>query len=121
MQSLLVSFPFIRDGRVLPLAVTLPQRAPQLPEVPTLAETLPDFKRNDTSYGVLAPAGTPRPVVNQINKEIARIISLPDVKDRLQAVGFYLEPATPDEYHKILRHQIESLSQVARDAGLFAK
>lgn len=121
VASLLVSAPFIRDGRVLPLAVTLPQRAPQLPDVPTLAETLPDFKRPDTSYGLLAPAGTPRAIVNQINKEIARILELPDVRERLQAVGFHLEPATPEELDKILRRQIESLSKVARDAGLIAK
>lgn len=52
VQSLLVSFPLIKDGKVLPLAVTLPQRAPQLPDVPALAETLPDFKRSDSSYGL---------------------------------------------------------------------
>jgi tripartite-type tricarboxylate transporter receptor subunit TctC len=121
VQSLLSSFSFIKDGKVLPLAVTLPQRAPQLPEVPTLAETLPDFKRSDSSYGLLAPAATPRPIVNQINKEIARIVELPDVRERLQAVGFHLEPATPQEYDKILRRQIEALSKVARDAGLIAK
>ncbi len=121
VQSLLSSFSFIKDGRVLPLAVSLPQRAPQLPDVPTLAETLPEFKRNETSYGLLAPAGTPRPIVNWINKEVARILDLPDVKERLQLVGFYIEPATPEEYDRILRYQIESLSKVARDAGLLAK
>ena len=121
IQSLLSSYSFIKDGRVLPLAVTLPERAPQLPDVPTLAETLPEFKRNETSYGLLAPAGTPRPIVNQINKEVARILDLPDVKERLQLVGFYTEPATPEEYDKILRRQIELLSKVARDAGLLAK
>ena len=121
VQSLLSSFAFIRDGRVLPLAVSLPQRAPQLPDVPTLAETLPEFKRNETSYGLLAPAGTPRPILNRINKEVARILDLPDVKERLQLVGFYIEPTTPEEYDRILRYQIESLSKVARDAGLLAK
>jgi tripartite-type tricarboxylate transporter receptor subunit TctC len=121
IQSLLSSYAFIKDGKVLPLAVTLPERAPQLPDVPTLAETLPEFKRNETSYGLLAPAGTPRPILNQINKEVARILDLPDVKDRLQLVGFYVELATPEEYDKILRRQIELLSKVARDAGLLAK
>ena len=103
------------------LGVSLPQRAPQLPDVPTIAETLPDFKRNDASFGLVAPAGTPRPILNQISKEVARILDLPDVRERLQAVGFYLEPTTPEEYDKILRRQIESLSKVARDAGLLAK
>ena len=121
VQSLLSSYPFIKDGKVLALAVSLPQRAPQLPEVPTLAETLPDFKRNDSSFGLVAPAGTPRPILNQISKEVARILDLPDVKERLQALGFHLEPTTPEEYDKILSRQIESLSKVARDVGLLAK
>jgi tripartite-type tricarboxylate transporter receptor subunit TctC len=121
VQSLLSYYPFIKDGKVLALAVTLPERAPQLPDVPTLAETLPEFKRNETSYGLLAPAGTPRPIVNQINKEVARILDLPDVKERLQLVGFYIEPTTPEAYDKILRRQIELLSKVARDAGVVAK
>src|SRR4029450_10972173 len=67
VQSLLSSYSFIKDGKVRALAVTLPERAPQLPDVPTLAETLPDFKRNESSYGLLAPAGTPRPLLNQIS------------------------------------------------------
>ena len=114
-------YPFIKDGKVRPLAVSLPQRAPQLPDVPTLAETLPDFERNDSSFGLLAPAGTPRPILNQISKEVARILDLPDVKERLQALGFYIEPTTPEEYDRILRRQIEALSKVARDVGLRPK
>ena len=52
---------------------------------------------------------------------LARILDLPDVKERLQLVGFYIEPATPEEYDRIVRRQIELLSKVARDAGLLAK
>jgi tripartite-type tricarboxylate transporter receptor subunit TctC len=121
MQSLLSSITFIKDGRVLPLAVNLPQRSPQLPDVPTLAETLPEFKRNEVSYGLLAPAGTPRPVVNQLNKEVGRILDLPEVRERLQLLGFHIEPLTPEDFDKSVRRQIESLSKVARDAGLLAK
>jgi tripartite-type tricarboxylate transporter receptor subunit TctC len=121
VQSLLSTSSFIRDGRVLALAVTLPQRAPQLPEVPTLAETLPEFKRLESSYGLLAPAGTPRSTLNQISKEVARILDLPDVRERLQAVGFHIEPSTPEEFDRILRRQIESLSRIAWDSGLRTK
>ena len=121
LQSLISTAPFIKDGKVRPLAVSLPQRAPQLPDVPTLAETLPDFERNDSSFGLLAPAGTPRPILNQISKEVARILDLPDVRERLQALGFYIEPTTPEEYDRILRRQIEAMSKVARDVGLRPK
>jgi tripartite-type tricarboxylate transporter receptor subunit TctC len=92
-----------------------------LPDVPALAETLPEFKRPEVSGGFLAPAGTPRPILNQISKEIARILDLPDIKERLNALGFHPQPSTPEEYDKILRTQIETLSKLVRDVGLRPK
>jgi tripartite-type tricarboxylate transporter receptor subunit TctC len=113
-----VLLPFIRDGRLLALAVASPQRSPALPDVPALGEMLAEFKRPETSHALLAPAGTPRPVLNQISKEIARILDLPDVKERLQGIGYVSAPSTPEECNKILRAQIETLSRLVRDAGL---
>ena len=112
---------FIQDGKLLALAVNAPQRLPILPDVPALAETLPDFKKPESSTGLLAPAKTPRPVLNQISKEVARILDLPDIKERLQAFGFAPAPSTPEEYDKIVREQIETLTKLVRDAGLRSK
>ena len=106
MVTLLAARPFIKDGKLLALAVTSPQRLPILPEVPALAESLPEFKRPEASSGLLAPAGTPRPILNQISKEVARILDLPDIKERLQFIGYVPSPSTPEEYDKILREQI---------------
>jgi tripartite-type tricarboxylate transporter receptor subunit TctC len=111
------ALPFIRDGRLVALAVSTPQRSPLLPDVPAMAEVLPGFGR-DGSHSLLAPAGTPRPILNQISKEVARILDLPEVKERLQALGFHLAPTTPEEHDRILRAQIETFSQVARQVGL---
>ena len=119
--TLLAARPFIKDGKLLALAVTSPQRLAILPEVPALAESLPEFKRPEASSGLLAPAGTPRPILNQISKEIARIFDLPDIKERMEAIGYVPTPSTPEEYDKILRGQIETLSRVVRDAGLRSK
>ena len=116
-----VTLPFIRDGKLQALAVTSPQRAPVLPDVPALAETLSEFRRPETSHALLVPAGTPRPVLNQINKEIARILDLPDVKERLQGIAYVRAPGTPEECNKILRAQIEMLSRLVADAGLRPK
>ena len=113
-----VTLPFIQDGKLLALAVASPQRASVLPDVPALAETLSEFKRPETSHALLVPAGTPRPVLNQINKEIARILDLPDVKERLQGIAYVRAPGTPEECNKILRAQIETLSRLVSDAGL---
>ena len=116
-----VTLPFIKEGKLTALAVTSPRRAPGLPEVPPLAETLPEFTRPETSHGLLAPAGTPRAVLNQISKEVARILELPDVKERLQTISFVAAPSSPEEYSKLLRSQIETLTRLLSDVGLRAK
>ena len=121
MGTLVTALPFIKDGKLLPLAVHTPQRSLVLPDVPALAETLPDFKRPDATNGLLAPAGTPRPILNQISKEVARILDLPDIKEWLQGMGIVPAPTTPEEHDKVLRAQIETLSKVVRDAGLRPK
>jgi len=113
-----VLLPFIKDGKLQALAVLSPQRTPALPDVPALGETLPEFKRPDTSHGLLAPAGTPRAILNRISKEVARILDLPDVRERTQAIGYVVEPSTPAEYNKILLAQIHALNRLVHDAGL---
>lgn len=113
-----VAQPFLKDGKLRALAVLTPQRSPALPDVPALAEMLPEFRKPDTSMGLVAPAGTPRPIVNQISKEVARILDLPDIKEQLLLIGYVPAPSTPEEYDKILRDQIATLSKLIRDAGL---
>ena len=116
-----VLLPFVKDGKLVALAVLSPQRASALPDVPALGETLPEFKRPDTSHGLLAPAGTPRAVVNRINKEMARVLELPDVKERTQAISYVVDASTPEEYNQILRAQIKALTKLVSDAGLRPK
>jgi len=112
---------FIKDGRFLALAVTSPTRTPVLPEVPALGETLAEFRRPETSHGLLVPAGTPRAAITALNKEMARILALPDVRQRTQDIGYTIDPSTPEEYNKIVRSQILTLQKLVRDAGLKPK
>ena len=121
LGTLGVTLPYIRDGKLTALAVTTPQRTPVLPDVPTLGENFVDFKRPETSHGLLAPAGTPRAILHQIGAEVARILDLPEMKERMQNIGYVAAPGGPEEYDKILRGQIEALSKLVRDAGLKAK
>jgi tripartite-type tricarboxylate transporter receptor subunit TctC len=116
-----VLLPFIKDGKLLALAVTSPGRTPALPDVPALSETLAEFKRPETSHGLLAPAGTPRPIVNKISKELGRILGLPDVLERTQSIGYVVEASTPEEYSKLLRAQIQVLGKLVQDAGMRPK
>lgn len=113
------ALPYIQDGKLLALAVT--RRSPLLPDVAALEEKLPEFKRTTTSWGLLAPSATPRPVVHQISKEIARILELADIKARLPALGLDVATTTPEEYDKIVREQIKIISELAREIGIKKK
>ena len=108
---------FIRDGRLIALAVNTPERAPSLPDVPTIAETLPGFAR-DGSTTMLAPAGTPKPILAKISSEVGRVLHLADIKEKLANFDFVAAPTTPEEHDKIMRADIETFAGVVRLAGL---
>jgi tripartite-type tricarboxylate transporter receptor subunit TctC len=114
------ALPFIREGRLLPLAVVNPRRSPLLPDVPAMVEILPGYER-DAAHALVAPARTPRAIVNQVSKDVARVLDLPDVKDRMQAIAFEPAATTPEEYDRIIRSQIEIFTKVAKSAGLLPK
>ncbi|MES2564826.1 MAG: tripartite tricarboxylate transporter substrate binding protein [Pseudomonadota bacterium] len=120
ITGLLTTMSYIQDGRLIPLGVATPTRSPLLPDVPTISEVLPGYKR-DGSHVMLAPAGTPRYILHQISKEVRRIFELPDVKERLKNFDYLLSPSTPEELDKILRSDIETFSDVITRAGLRAK
>jgi tripartite-type tricarboxylate transporter receptor subunit TctC len=112
------ALPFIKDGRLLALAVGSAQRSPLLPDVPTVAEAaLPGFAY-DLWNGLFAPAKTPRPIVDQINKEVTRIMNLPDIKERLSSLGMVHRANTPEEFDRLVRATVEKLSKVASAAGI---
>ena len=120
VTGLLTTLPFIKDGRIICLAVGTSTRSPLLPDVPTLAETLPGYKK-DGSHVMLAPADTPRPILNQISTEVRRIFELPDVRERLKNFDYLLAPSTPEELDKILRADIETFAEVISLIGLRRK
>jgi tripartite-type tricarboxylate transporter receptor subunit TctC len=112
--------PHIKSGRLRALGVIAPQRLPALPEVPTVAEAgLPDFEVT-TWYGVLAPAGTPRPVVARLNGELVKILYSPDMRDKLNAMGTDPVTSTPEEFAAYLRQETAKWANVVLKAGLKA-
>ena len=106
-----------KDGCLLPLAVRTPQRSPLLPDVPALAEIVQGFGR-DGSHSLLAPAGTPMAIRNQISREVARIFEQPEVKLRLFARCYHPAPTTPVEHDRILREQMQTFGEAAKWLGL---
>jgi tripartite-type tricarboxylate transporter receptor subunit TctC len=111
------AMPLVKDGKLMILAVTTPQRSSALPDVPSLTEVLPGF-RYQGGFGLLAPARTPRNIVNLVNKEIGQILQQADVRDRLITAGIVPTPSTPEQFDEIVRDDIETISQLVRETGL---
>jgi tripartite-type tricarboxylate transporter receptor subunit TctC len=113
--------PHIRSGRLRALAVVAPQRLPALPDVPTAAEAGLQNYEVTTWYGILAPAGTPHPIVTRLNAELVKIMHAPQVKERLAGLGTDPLTSTPEEFAAYIRQEIAKWGDVIRKAGLKAE
>jgi len=108
----------VKDGKVPAVGVTGLQRVPQLPDIPTVAESgLPGF-RWDYWYGMLAPARIARPLLAQLNKEITGILNQPDVRSRWIAIGADPAPTTAQAFDKFIAEDITTLTKLARAANI---
>jgi len=105
-------------GKVKVLAINSAKRVPQLPETPTVAESgLPDYKY-DSWFGVMAPAGTPKPILDKVAKDIALVLAMPDVKEKLDVQGSIPAPNTPEQFDAIIKSDTERYGKIMRDAGV---
>lgn len=107
----------IAAGKVRALAVTGPKRSPLLPEVPTAQEAgLKDF---DVTiwFGVLAPAGTPSPVIERLNREIVAVMSTDEMKKKMQADGAEAKPTSPSEFAALIKHDMAKWGPVVKASG----
>jgi tripartite-type tricarboxylate transporter receptor subunit TctC len=108
----------IKDGLLRALAVTAEKRSATLPDIPTMAESGYPGQEAYTLTGILAPAGTPKEIVSQLHREIVKIVALPDVKQRLDDLGFEILANTPDEFAARIKTEMEKWAKVIRDAKL---
>lgn len=108
---------YVKSGRLRGLAVTSAKRSSILPQVPTLMES--GFPTFDVSawWGILAPAGTPVDIVNKLNKEIIRILNLPDVRKRLSDQGLNIMTSTPVEYQDYIKSEMALWAPVVKSSG----
>jgi tripartite-type tricarboxylate transporter receptor subunit TctC len=110
--------PHIKEGTLRALAVTSTKRSPAFPDVPTMAESGVRDQESELIIGVVAPAATPKPIVDLLQRQIARIVALPDVKQKLDALGFSPVASTPEAYAAQIKGDIETWSKVVRDANI---
>jgi tripartite-type tricarboxylate transporter receptor subunit TctC len=108
-------------NKVRALAVNSAKRVKQLPDLPTVAEAaVPDYKY-ESWFGVMAPAGTPKPILNKVSQDIAKVLKMPDVVDKLEKQGSIPVTNTPEQFDAIIKNDTARYSKLLRDAGVEPK
>ncbi|MEO0003751.1 MAG: hypothetical protein RLZZ22_1443 [Pseudomonadota bacterium] len=113
-NGMVATYPHVKSGKIKLIAVSSSRRNPTLGDVPTVGETLPGFLTGSWQ-GLLAPAGTPQPVVDRLNQEIKRIMALPDIKERLQALGADSHDMSPAQFRDWLGNEMKAMAKVVKD------
>lgn len=115
-----VLLPHIKAGTLRPFAITSSERSPAAPDVPTMAEVgIADFEIT-AWFGFMAPAGTPKPIINKISKDVARIIAIPEVRDRILAQASVPIANTPEEYAAFIQAETKKWAEVIKQANIKA-
>jgi tripartite-type tricarboxylate transporter receptor subunit TctC len=118
ITSMVSSLNFARDGRARLLAVTGTQRSHLFPDVPTFGESgFPGFE-SVLWHGLMAPAKVPREVVVRINREIVKVLAMPDVQKLLQHEGGVASPSTPEEFAAFLRADVDRWTKMVKQTGI---
>jgi tripartite-type tricarboxylate transporter receptor subunit TctC len=108
----------IKAGRIIPLGVTTAKRVQALPQVPSIAEAgLPGYESTQW-FGILAPAGTPRPIIDRLNQEIVRIMQAPAMRERLTGEGMEVVAGTPEAFASHIKAETEKWAKVIKAMGL---
>lgn len=110
----------VKAGKIRALAVTTAKRSPLLPDVPTVADTLPGFDVT-VWFGVTVPAATPRPIVDQLNSEMNRVLALKEVQAQFNAQGVDIVGGSPEKFGAYLQQQIDQWTKVVRSARIKAE
>ncbi len=110
----------VRSGKMKALAVSTAKRSPLAPEVPSVDEAgVPGYDLS-VWFGVLAPAGTPRDILQRLNTEIVKILQSPEVKDRFLKQGVEVQTSTPEQFDAFVRSEVARWAKVIKDAGIRA-
>lgn len=116
-NGLSVVLPHVRSGKMRALAVAGAERAGVLPEVPTIAETVPGYEVSQW-YGFMVPRGVPESINATLAEEIRVIVTLPDVRTRLEGVGFAIRTQTPAQMGQLISDELVKWAKVVKDSGI---
>jgi tripartite-type tricarboxylate transporter receptor subunit TctC len=104
-----------RAGQIRMLGISTLKRSPNFPDIPAVAETVPGFELNSW-YGYMAPAGTPKAIVNRLQQEVAAAVKKPDVMEWMKQNGLDAVASTPEEYAAFIRAELVKYAKAVKDA-----
>jgi tripartite-type tricarboxylate transporter receptor subunit TctC len=113
--------PQIKEGKLRALAVTAEKRSSALPDVPTMAEAGISGQEAYTLTGILAPAATPKEIIDLLHREIVAAVAMPEVRKRLDDLGFDVVANTPDQFAAQIKTELQKWGKVIRDAKIKAE
>jgi len=112
-----VVMPHVKAGRLRSIAVSGSKRLPELPNVPTVAETVPGYEAT-TWYGLMVPRGTPKPVIDKLNGEFNKVLAMQDIIERMTAAGFQAGGGSPEEFTRYMKAEVAKWSKVIKAANI---
>ncbi len=121
MAPIANSVNIVKEGKLVGLGVSSPQRDALVPDIPTIAEAGVPGYQSELWFGLLTAAQVPKPIVTRLNSEIRRILNQPDVKQRWTPIGLEARPTTPAEFDKLVADDIELFTKIARAANIKAE
>lgn len=114
-----VTIPHIKAGKLKVLAVTNSRRAAVLPGVPTIGESLPGYEFNNW-YGMMAPAGTPRPLIDRLHADVVRLLGTAEIREKFMTLGAEPTPGTPEQFAAVIRTDAGKAGRIIKAAGVRA-
>ena len=115
-NNMLSAMPQVKAGRLRAVAVTSLKRSAAVPELPTIAETVPGYEANGW-YGAFSPAATSKDLINRVNAEMNRIMKMPDVTQRLAGDGVEAVGSTPEQFGAYLKQEVAKWGKVVNASG----
>ena len=112
------TLPFIKEGRLRALAVTSAGRSAFVPDLPSISEAGVPGYETTAWYGTLAPARTPRPIIDKLNAAFLAVIALPDIRASLHGQSFEITPSTPEAFSALIRSELGKWGKIVKDSGM---
>ena len=119
-NGMVATYPHVKAGKIKLIAISSAKRNAQMPDTPTVAESLPGFLTG-SFQGLLAPAGTPKAVIDKVYAEVQRITALPDVRERLTTLGAEPSAMSPTEFGHWLKAEIPAVAKIVKDEKITAE